>query len=94
MTKLEMLQTDLEFHVKRRAQLAAGEGTKFIKRAGYSVEDVIDSYNRIIASIEADIVEIETKKTAVKKKPQAKKTPTKTVGKKKPTGKKKAKAAK
>lgn len=90
MTKLQMLRNDLDVHVQHRENLAAGEckSARLIKRAGLSIETVIASYDKIIAEIREEIVELESKKTALKK-PQGKKTPTKTTSKKKPRGKKK-----
>jgi hypothetical protein len=93
MTALEMLKTNLQSHIERRAQLAEGEGVRFIKRSGYSVEAVIASYDKIISELQAEISELQNKKAA-RKQPQAKKTPTKNASKKKPQSKKKAKAAK
>jgi hypothetical protein len=88
MTALEMLKTNLQSHIERRAQLAEGEGVRFIKRSGYSVEAVIASYDKIISELQAEISELQNKKAARKQ------APTKTAGKKKPQSKKKAKAAK
>jgi hypothetical protein len=62
MTHLETLKTDLEIHLKSRAALIDGSGGFFIKRAGYSVNGVIHSYDNIIQSLEKEIASIETKK--------------------------------
>ena len=56
MTKKE-LTSALEMHQKSRDELKAGVGASFrlIKRAGYSVGPLIDTYDRIIESIREEL---------------------------------------
>jgi hypothetical protein len=62
MTHLETLKIDLDIHTKSREALKDGTGGYFIKRAGYSVDPIICSYDDIIRSLEKEIVTIEAKK--------------------------------
>ena len=74
MTKLDYLKSDLETHTERRDQLKSGKAGKFISRAGYPVSGVIASYDKIIASLEEEIAELEgkhKKKTSSKKQGKA-----------------------
>jgi hypothetical protein len=68
MTKLDYLKSDLETHTERRDQLKSGKAGKFISRAGYPISGVIASYDKIIASLEEEIAELEGKKKQGKKK--------------------------
>jgi hypothetical protein len=73
MTKLDYLKFDLETHTERRDQLKSGKAGKFISRAGYPVSGVIASYDKIIASLEEEIAELEGKKKTPSKKQSKKK---------------------
>jgi hypothetical protein len=61
MTDLEFLKFDLEYHLKSREEILAGGGAYFVRREGYSVIPLIDSYNRIIESLESEIKALEAK---------------------------------
>ena len=57
-----MLQTDLEIHKKSLQEIEDGTGAYFVRRAGYSVAPLIDSYRRIIASIEEEIATLSSRR--------------------------------
>jgi hypothetical protein len=61
MTDLDFLKTDLEIHLRSREDILAGGGAYFVRREGYSVIPLIDSYNRIIESLESEIKALEVK---------------------------------
>jgi hypothetical protein len=71
MSNLKFLKADLADHLARREQLRTTECGSFIKRAGYTLSGVIASYDKIIASIEDEIVKLSAPKT--KKQKNAKK---------------------
>jgi hypothetical protein len=62
MTAIEMLQTDLEIHKKSLQEIEDGTGAYFVRRAGYSTAPLIDSYRRIIASIEEEIATLSSRR--------------------------------
>jgi len=62
MTQLETLQTDLGIHRQSLQGLEDGTGAYFFRRAGFSTAPLIDTYRRIIASIEAEIAQLTNKR--------------------------------
>jgi hypothetical protein len=49
------LQVDLAIHTARRDEIKRGENIFFLKRTNYSPLALIDSYDRIIKSIRAEL---------------------------------------
>ena len=65
MTELEILQTDLEIHLKSLKDLEDDTGAYFFRREGFSVTPLMATYRHIIASIQTEIAQL-TKKSRKK----------------------------
>jgi hypothetical protein len=64
MSKLKELQQDLDIHLKTRGELIdkVGLSYKLYTRNKFSVKELIDTYTRLINSIELEMSQLKRKK--------------------------------